>query len=81
MTPAALRTALEALGWSQRGLAALLGLDSRQVRRWASGEAAVPCDVASWLEAVVRELAGPRRAWLEIRAAFHAAHPAPGRGE
>ena len=41
---------LDALCWSQRGVAALLGRDDRLIRRWAAGRAAVPADVAAWLE-------------------------------
>jgi transcriptional regulator with XRE-family HTH domain len=48
MTPAAFRAALASLRWTQRGLAAALGVDERQVRRWAAG-ATVPPAVAAWL--------------------------------
>jgi transcriptional regulator with XRE-family HTH domain len=48
MTPAAFRAALASLRWTQRGLAAALGVDERQVRRWAAG-ATVPPPVAAWL--------------------------------
>lgn len=41
--------ALSAIRWSQRGLADALGCDDRLVRRWASGEAAIPPPVAVWL--------------------------------
>jgi hypothetical protein len=50
MTPDELRNALGALRWSQRGLAEILGCDDRLVRRWVGGEAAVPPDVADWLQ-------------------------------
>jgi len=63
VTPETLRHCLEALAWSQRGLADQLGLDSRQVRRWAAG-AAIPPPVA---------------AWLALLAAFHERHPPPRR--
>lgn len=63
MTPARFRTCLTALDWSQRGLAALLDVDERQVRRWAAG-APVPPRIA---------------VWLELLAAFHEAHPPPAR--
>lgn len=56
------RSCLEALSWSGRGLAALLDVDERQVRRWASGQYAIPDRVADWLETLAR---------------FHEAHPAP----
>ena len=50
MTPDRLRECLVLLRWSQRGLAEALGLDERQVRRWATGAASVPDSVAAWLE-------------------------------
>ena len=50
MTPTRLREALAALHWSQRGLAAILGVDERQVRRWAAGAYPVPERIAAWLE-------------------------------
>ncbi len=49
MSPNRLREALSLLRWSQRGLAEALGCDDRLVRRWASGDATVPPDVATWL--------------------------------
>jgi hypothetical protein len=49
MTSDRLREILAALHWSQRGLAAILGYDERQVRRWAVG-APIPEPVAAWLE-------------------------------
>lgn len=48
MTPQTLRRALAIIGWSQRGLADLLDVDERQVRRWATG-ATVPPAIAAWL--------------------------------
>ena len=57
-----LRAALDAICWSQRGLADLIGRDSRQVRRWASGQYEPPADLLAWLERV---------------AAFHQANPPP----
>ncbi len=62
MTPARFRACLDALCWSQRGVAALLDRDERIVRRWASGAAPVPPDVAAWLERLAR---------------VHEAHPPP----
>ena len=50
MSPDRLRTCLTLLRWSQRGLAEALGMDERQVRRWALGAADVPERVAAWLE-------------------------------
>ncbi len=48
------RECLAVLGWSQRGLAAMIGMDERQVRRWAAGEGVVPEDIATWLETLAR---------------------------
>ncbi len=53
MTPDRFRGCLRALAWSQRGLAALLDVDERQVRRWASGDYDVPKRIAEWLERLV----------------------------
>lgn len=63
MTPDRLRDVLALLRWSQRGLSDALECDDRLVRRWASGDASVPPDVAVWLEAL---------------AAAHERLPAPG---
>ena len=52
MTPDRLRAVLDILRWSQRGLADALACDDRLVRRWASGDASVPPDIATWLEAL-----------------------------
>ena len=62
MTPPEFRLCLDLLAWSQRGLARLLGLDDRSVRRWASGQNAIPGNIAHWLATL---------------AAFHAKHPPP----
>lgn len=51
MTPAALRSALVALCWSQRDLASVLGCSDALVREWTSGRAPVPPAVAAWLQA------------------------------
>ena len=56
MTPDQLRAALDDLHWSQRGLATILRRDERQVRRWASGDAEIPADVAGWLERVAQAM-------------------------
>lgn len=61
MTPATLRACLASLRWTQRGLAAALGVQERQVRRWATG-ARVPPAVADWLARA---------------AAWHEANPPP----
>ena len=65
MTPPEFRLCLDLLAWSQRGLARLLGLDDRGVRRWASGQNEIPHDIATWLATL---------------AACHARHPAPLKG-
>jgi len=54
MSPSNLRDALTLLRWSQRGLAEALECDDRLVRRWASGDAPVPPDVAAWLIELAR---------------------------
>lgn len=50
MTPDHLRLCLQALHWTQRSLALVLGVSDRQVRRWSSGECPAPEDVAEWLQ-------------------------------
>jgi hypothetical protein len=50
MTPTRLRECLNALRWSQRGLAAALGRQEGTVRQWARGAVRIPDDVAAWLE-------------------------------
>jgi ribosome-binding protein aMBF1 (putative translation factor) len=50
MNPDRLRECLALLRWSQRGLADALAMDERQVRRWATGAAVIPEQVAAWLE-------------------------------
>src|SRR5215467_5021273 len=62
MTAAAFRAHLEALCWTQRGLAALLGVSPTIVNRWAIDHTDVPEPVAVWLEGL---------------AAYLAEHPAP----
>jgi len=64
MTPDALRHCLDTLAWSQRGVAALLAVNEREVRRWAAGRGPIPPAVA---------------AWLALLAAFHERHPPPRR--
>jgi transcriptional regulator with XRE-family HTH domain len=54
MTPDRFRACLAALHWSQHGLARVLGVDEREVRRWASGAHAVPERIAVWLETLAR---------------------------
>jgi transcriptional regulator with XRE-family HTH domain len=64
MTPTRLRECLEALRWSQRELAVVLGCSDRVVRRWAAGSLgyAVPESVGEW---------------LEVLTTTHIRHPAP----
>ena len=54
MTPTRLRQCLDALHWSQRGLASVLAYDEATVRKWARGAAPVPVKVAEWLDALAR---------------------------
>jgi hypothetical protein len=54
MTPDRFRKCLEALSWSGRGLADLLDIDERQIRRWSSGQYAIPPNIAVWLETLAR---------------------------
>jgi transcriptional regulator with XRE-family HTH domain len=50
VSPDRLRACIEALGWTQRGLARMLGRHEGTVRQWARGTVSVPDDVAAWLE-------------------------------
>ena len=63
MTPDRYRQCFDATGRSHQGLADLLGISERQIRRWYAGDR-VPERVAAWLEAFV--------VWLEQ-------NPPPGR--
>jgi DNA-binding transcriptional regulator YiaG len=54
MTPNQYRDAIERLGLSQRKAAAFLGVDERQSRRWAAGDAAIPESAAKLLRLMVR---------------------------
>lgn len=62
MNPDRFRECLALLHWTQRGVAAILGVDERRVRRWATGVYPIPVDVA---------------AWLELLAHLHARNPPP----
>jgi transcriptional regulator with XRE-family HTH domain len=62
VSPYRLRICLEILSWSQRDLAAKLGVDPKQVQRWMAGASLVPLSTESWLEGLVLA---------------HQAHPAP----
>jgi hypothetical protein len=53
MTPARLAECLAALRWTKVALADAAALDERQVRRWATGQAAIPPAIAAWLERAV----------------------------
>ena len=64
MTSTRFRECLDALHWTQRGLARILGRPEGTVRQWARGAVRIPTDVAIWLD------------WL---AQAHAAAPAPRR--
>ena len=66
MTPTRLRECLSALGWTQRGLARVLGRDEGNIRQMARGTVQVPEDVAAWLEKLAR---------------YHERNPAPKRGD
>lgn len=69
MSPTEFREALAALHWSQRGLADVLDCDDRLVRRWASGEGAIPPDIAEWLKdlMVSHTAAPPPSSWRRRR--------------
>lgn len=80
MTPAALRTLLDALGWSYRHLSDLTGVDERQCRRWAAG-APLPPEIAAWLEAAAASPMPAAIAQADATVdAWMAAHPVPRRG-
>ena len=49
MTAEAFNAALEALRWSQRGVADALGCDVKIVHRYAHGIADIPDSIALWL--------------------------------
>lgn len=66
MNPTRLRECIEAIGWSQRGLAERLGRQEGTVRQWARGVVQIPHDVSDWLEKLAR---------------YHTANPAPQRAE
>ena len=64
MTPERLRECLDALEWTQRGLARVLERQEGTVRQWARGAVQIPDNVAEWLERLER---------------FHKRNPAPKR--
>ena len=73
MTPAAFRAHLDALQWTQHGLADMLAMNERQVRRWASGATPIPERIAAWVEQAARELP-PLMARVD---AWHENNPPP----
>jgi len=57
MTAAEFNVVLESIGWSRNELARRLGLGTdRAVRRWSSGQNAVPPAISAWLLEVARVL-------------------------
>lgn len=54
MTPTRLRECLDALDWTQRGLARVLGRQEGTVRQWARGAVQIPADIAAWLDRLAR---------------------------
>jgi transcriptional regulator with XRE-family HTH domain len=64
MTPTERRASLQAIGWTQRGLADRLGWDEGTVRRWMRDGGQAPLEVDQWLAQL---------------AAFHRQHPPPAR--
>lgn len=50
MTAAAFRHALDAIGWSERQLAARIGCSQTLVNKYGRGVLAVPPALATWLE-------------------------------
>ncbi len=54
MTPTRLRECLDALDWTQRGLARVLERQEGTVRQWARGAVSIPGDVSEWLERLTR---------------------------
>jgi ribosome-binding protein aMBF1 (putative translation factor) len=66
LTPTHFRECLDAVQWSQRGIARHLGRHEGTVRQWARGSVTIPDDVAAWLERLAR---------------FHTDNPAPMKAE
>jgi hypothetical protein len=54
MTPAQYRKAIAKVGLSQRAAGAFFGVDERQSRRWAAGDAGVPESTAKLLRLMIR---------------------------
>ena len=49
MTPAELRAAREAKGWTQTHLGAVVGVNRRTVLRWETGDSPISPAMARWL--------------------------------
>ena len=62
MTPAQLRTCLDTLAWTKRGVARMLGRSAGTVHQWEQGQVRIPASVATWLETLAQ---------------FHKRHPPP----
>jgi ribosome-binding protein aMBF1 (putative translation factor) len=60
MTPDRFRECLQSLQWSQRFFAGFIRKDDRLVRRWASGDAPIPEEVATILERITFLVDTPR---------------------
>ena len=54
MSPERFRECLKQIGWSNRGVAEMLGTYDMRIRRWADGLYPVPDPVARWLETLAR---------------------------
>jgi transcriptional regulator with XRE-family HTH domain len=72
MTANRFRACLDAMGWSQRGLADRLDINFVTVQRWANGRLQVPAHIAGWLDtlAQVHEAnpAPQRPVWIKVAA-------------
>lgn len=54
MSPTRLRECLEMIGWTQRGLARMLGRQEGTVRQWARGVVQIPDEIATPLDKLAR---------------------------
>lgn len=54
-TPAGVRAALEALGWSQEELARQLGVTSNTVWRWVTGRTPIPVWLHTYMALTIRQ--------------------------
>ena len=69
MTPTEFRACLDALHWTQRGLARILNRSEGTVRQWARGAVRIPTDVAIWLDWLAQAhvaAPAPRREWRDV---------------